>query len=429
GRPVRAREQTSAAVTPGTLDRIDEAPFIETFGELTGVRTYGGGAAPEGGDAIRGAIVTLDYDLRPWAPLLRKLSEGQEEKIAWDLRAALQSVSPERVNLSLNQVTDFRTEFVSLLLGGSTSLWTNVQLAEALSRLVTKRPVEATMLHTLRPREQFLGVPRSSSGSSGTNAGAAEEPEELRGTRGTALGISDEARDTVLRGMQRVISGTQGTARPMAARLAELQQRFPGHRIAIFSKTGSPTVVRPESKPAAAILEQLVRRGLLYYDGNRLVASGVAYAARGAKGRDAFVNALGRAARATGIPATPRTLARLVTYADRFARYRSQLVFVGPATVRLSENAASPFHVVAGQLVLNRAHSIFDRVEQSDSSAVYIFSIVKWRGAGDIPTPAELEADDARVVTVVLYLDIGPGSTVAVEAARQIVPDLVPLLE
>jgi hypothetical protein len=426
-RPVPPRQLTSAAITPGTLDRIDEAPFLETFGELTGVRTYGGGAAPGGGDAIgRSAFVTLNYDLRPWAPLLARLSDGTDEKTAWEIRAALHSVSPERVNLSLNQVTDFRTEFVSLLLGGSTSLWTNVQLAEALSRLVTKRQVEASMLHALRPRERrFLGVPRGSAGSSETG----DPAEELRGTRGTVQGLSDEARDTVLRGMQRVITGASGTAKPMASRLAELQQRFPEHRIAIFSKTGSPTVVRPESKPAGEILAQLVRRGVLYYDGSRLAVSGVPYAARGVAGRDAFVNALHRAARRTGVAATPRTLARLVAYADRFTRYRGQLVFSGPAAVRLSENAASPFHVVAGQLVLNRAHSVFDPAEQSDSSAVYIFSIVRWRGAGDIPTPGELEADDARVVTVVLYLDIGPGSAVAVEAARQIVPDLVPLLE
>lgn len=411
GKPVPAGEITTAVVTPGTLDRIDEAPFIETFGELTGVRTYGGGAAPAGGDAAgRSAMVTLNYDLRPWAPLLEKLSAGENDKIAWDLRAALQSVSPERVNLSLNQVTDFRSEFVSLLLGGSTSLWTNVQLTEALSRLVTSRQVEATMVHALRSRAAKTIVDPA--------------PRTFEN-----VAISEEARATVLRGMQRVITGASGTAKPMAMRLNELQQRFPEHRVAIFSKTGSPTVMRPESKPAGAIVAALVRGGHLYYDGTRLAVSNVPWAARGTAGRNAFVNALHRAARRTGTPASQRTLARIVAYTDRFMRYRAQLVFTGPAAVQLSENALSPFHVVAGQLVLNRVHSVFDRVEQADSSAVYIFTIVKWRGAGDIPTAEELQQEDARVVSVAVYLDIGPGSTVAVEAARQIVPDLLPLLD
>ncbi len=425
GEPVPPKENSSAVVTPGTLNRIDEAPFIETFGEITGVRTYGGGAAPgmprNASEAIgRNAMVTLNYDLRPWAPLIAKLAEGENEKTAWDVRAALQSVSPERVNLALNQVTDYRTEFVSLLLGGSTSLWTNVQLAEALSRLVTKRRVEASMLHAIRPRPQTTVEEK-----------AVRKFEELT--------ISDEARDTVLRGMQRVILGNSGTAQAMRGRVAELQQRFPAHHVAVFSKTGSPTVVRPESKPSGEIVAQLVKRGFLFYSGDRLHVStdrqkaSVPYAERGSAGRAAFVNALTRAARLAarqvGANAGPRTLNRIVAYTDRFSRYRRQLVFTAPSAVRLSESASSPFHVIAGQLVINRDHSIFDPAEQSDSSAVYIFSIVKWRGTGEVPTPQELEQEDSRVITVVLYLDIGPGSAVAVEAARQLVPDLVTLLE
>lgn len=424
GEPVRPNEETSAAVTPGSLDRIDEAPFVETLGEITGVRTYGGGAAPrvpsEGGDSIgRSAMVTMNYDLRPWSALVEKLTATEDDRVAWNVRAALQAVSPERVNLSLNQVTNFRTEFISLLLGGSTSQWTNVQLAEALSRLVTKRRVEATMLRAIRPRA----------------AGSAEAPANLPPTE---LAVSDEARDTVLRGMQRVILGAHGTARPMAARVRELEQRFPGHRVAVFSKTGSPTVIRPESKPAADILAFIVTRGHLFFDQGRLAVSPdrqrvVPYAARGAAGRAQFVDALTRAsrtaARRIGQPATPRTISRILGYTDRFARYRRDLVFASPSAVRLSETAASPFHVVSGQLVLNRDHSVFDASGHADSSAVYMFSIVKWQGAGDIPTPQELTADGARVITVVLYLDTGPGSEVAVEAARAIFPAIVRFLE
>jgi hypothetical protein len=424
GQPVPPTEDTTAAITPGSLDRIDEAPFIETVGEITGVRTYGGGAAPrlpsEGGDAVgRSAMITMNYDLRPWAALVEKLTAPENDRVAWRVRAALQSVSPERVNLSLNQVTNFRTEFVSLLLGGSTSQWTNVQLAEALSRLVTKRRVEATMLHAIRPRT-----------TTETAAALTLPPSELA--------VSDEARDTVLRGMRRTILGDHGTARPMAERVHELEARFPGYRVAVFSKTGSPTVIRPESRPAAEILASLVTHGSLFFDHEQLAASPdrkslVPYAARGTAGRAAFTNALTRAARIaarrTGQPATPRTIARILGYADRFTRYRRDLVFPSPAAVRLSETVASPFHVVAGQIVLNRDHPLFDATEHADSSAVYMLSLVKWRGTAGLPTPAELAQDDSRVITVVFYLDVGPGSAVAVEAARTILPRIVPLLQ
>jgi hypothetical protein len=135
------------------------------------------------------------------------------------------------------------------------------------------------------------------------------------------------------------------------------------------------------------------------------------------------------AAKRAGHPAGPRTIARIISFADRFNRYRSQLVFDSPAAVRLNENASSPIHVVAGQLVLNRDHPVFDPEQQADSSAVYMFSVVKWRGVTDVPTAEELAQPDSRVITTVLYLDIGPGSAVAVDAAREIVPRLIPLLE
>jgi cell division protein FtsI/penicillin-binding protein 2 len=423
GKPVPATEDTSAAITPGTLDRIDEAPFLEAFGDLTGVRTYAGVDAPNAPkDGLDGLTrTTLQYDLRPWSKLLAVLMEEQDATNAWKVRAALQSVSPERVNLSLNQVNQLRTELISLLLGGSTSRWTNVQLAEALSRLVTGRQIEASLVHAIRRRKE-----------------GAEERQVLVPPHLSQQTVSAEARTIVLRGMKRVILGAQGTARPMAARVTELEKQFPGYNVAIFSKTGSPTVQRPESKPAGEILSGLVRRGHLFFDGRQLVvstdrkAAPVPYAARGTAGRARFTSALTRAmriaARQSGSAVTPRTVSRIASYADRFTRYRSQLVFAAPANVRLTEAASSPIHVVAGSLVLNRDHSVFDPVQQADSSAAYVMSIVKWRGTGDVPTPEELDQPDSRVVTATFYLDIGPGSAVAVELARAVIPQLEPLL-
>lgn len=422
-KPVRPAEDTSAVVTSGSLTRVDEAPFAEALAEITGVRKYAGVEAPdvpvEEGGVGRSAMVTMHYDLRPWRALVERFTTGEKPETAWKVRAAFQAISPERVNVALNQITDLRTELVSFLLGGSTSQWTNVQLAEALSRLVTKRQVEATMLHALRERD-------------------AKEPVEPRPPVFGELDVTDEARNAVLQGMSRVILGTQGTARPLVPQVTQLQRSFPGYNVAVFSKTGSPTVTRSESRPVSEILGALVLRGRLFGNGGRIAVSPdgtrvVPYARPRTPGRAAYVDALSRAARLAGRrvgqPASQRTINRIVAYTDRVDRYHAQLTFASQTTVRLSENVSSPMHFVAGQLVLNRDHPIFDPTQQTDSSAVYMMTIAKWRGTPGVPTPEELAQPDSRVITAVFYFDVGPGSPVAVEAARLMMPRLVRLLE
>jgi cell division protein FtsI/penicillin-binding protein 2 len=426
-RPIQPPIDTPAVLTPGSLERIDEAPFVETYGEITGVRTYAGLAPPdvdaESPDRLGShALQTMQYDLRPWRALVERLAAGEKPATAWKVRAAFQAVSPERVNLRFNQVTDLRNELVSLLLGGSTSQWTNLQLAEAASRLVTKREVEASLLHALNPAGQQQPAPREK-------------------TVFGALAVSDAARESVLRGMRRTILGAQGTAVGFAPRVHELEKRYPGFNVAAFSKTGSPTVMRPETKPVAAALRGMIRGGrLLYRDGAICVANGrdvVPYAAPGSAARPRYVAAIQKAARdaasKAGQKTTPAATARIAGFTDRFMRYRQHLVFAGPAAVKLDAGLPMPFHVVSGELVINRDHPIFDPQLETDSSAVYVLTLVKWRGQGvapnTLPTPADLDSDDARVVTVVIYLDLGPGSTIAVETARQLAPMLYSLLD
>jgi cell division protein FtsI/penicillin-binding protein 2 len=415
GKAVPPREQTTAAIQPGTLNRIDEAPFIETFEEITGVRTYGGLAAPDVPSETntgvgRGAMVTMQYDLRPWRKLVETFTEGEEPEKAWKLRAAFQAVSPERVNLSLNQVTDYRTEFVSLLLGGASSLWTNVQLAEGLSRLVTKRQVEASMIHRLRER---------------TEADMQPQPQPFG-----ELSVSDEARNAVLRGMSRVIVPPHGTADGfgLGEWLEQLRAQHPGYNVALFSKTGSPTVVRREAQPLGEILIQLVNRGHLFSRGGRIWVSpdrqeDVPYAAPAAAGRNAYLAALERATRAAarraGQPYATRSLRRVTAYVDRFARYRS----------RIPKEVSLPFQMVNDVLVLDRDHPVFDPSSETDSAAAYMLALVKWKGPGDVPAPHELQQPDARVITAVFFFDIGPGSPIAVEGARAMLPRIAKLLE
>jgi cell division protein FtsI/penicillin-binding protein 2 len=427
-KPVPRGVTTTAVLTPGTLERMDEVPFIDTFTGITGARTYAGLAPPDVDEQSTErlgsrALQTMQYDLRPWRKLVERFAEGEKPAVAWKVRAAFQAVSPERVNLRLNQVTDLRNEFVSLLLGGSTSQWTNIQLVEAAARLVTKRQVEASIVHALTPRNG--------------EAAAAEKPPAF-----PELAVSDAAREAVLRGMRRTVLGAQGTAVAFAPRVRELQQRYPGFNVAVFSKTGSPTVVRPEVKPAAAALAEMVTRGRLFFrDGALAVSSdGRAVAPYARPGRTpqraaytaAVAQAARRAAATVGQQAGSATAARITAFTDRFMRYRDRLVFPSPGTVKLDSGLPMPFHVVAGELVLNRDHPIFDPKLDTDSSAVYLLTFVKWRGGGDpnaLPTPADLEQEDARVITVALYLDLGPGSTIAVETARELAPALYRLLD
>ncbi|HVE70305.1 MAG TPA: hypothetical protein VNI54_02975 [Thermoanaerobaculia bacterium] len=423
-RPVRPRDETTAVLHPGSLDRVNEAPFIDSFSEITGVRIYGGLAAPDVDEAAPGrtgrtALQTMHYDLRTWRPLIERLVAGQDAATGWKIRAAFQSVSPERVNLNVNQVTQLRDEFVSLLLGGSSSQWTNVQLAEALSRLMTKQQVEASLVRGVHTR-------------------GAGRPPVPPAPSFPELQVGDEARAAVLRGMRRTVLGTHGTATVLAPLVRGLERRYPGYAVALFSKTGSPTVVRPEVKPVGATMRELIVRGQLFFrDGSLFVSDGrdiVPYSAPRTRGRAAFLAALGRAARSSaarvGVEAGPRTVNRIAGFTDRFMRYRDRLIFTAPVSVRLSPTLPMPFHVIGGTLVVNRDHPIFDSELQTDSSAVYMFTIAKWRGdPATVPTAEELALEDSRVITVTMYFDVGPGSAVAVEAAREILPKVAHLLD
>jgi hypothetical protein len=206
----------------------------------------------------------------------------------------------------------------------------------------------------------------------------------------------------------------------------------------MFSKTGSPTVQRPESKPVGATLRALLNRGRLFYSNGNLCVSPdgkvvVCHAKPGTAKRAEFVRAVSLAARSVAPNAGMRTINRITGFIDRYDHYRGQLTFASPATVRLDPGLPMPFYVIANQLVMHRDHSIFDPSLESDSSAVYVFTLAKWRGNNmdpyPVPTPTELQAPDSRVLTVVLYLDIGPGSSVAVSTAGALLPKLVPLLD
>ncbi len=86
--------------------------------------------------------------------------------------------------------------------------------------------------------------------------------------------------------------------------------------------------MRPETKPVAAALRGMIRRGrLLYRDGAICVADGrilVPHAPPGSAGRARYVAAIQKAVRkgaaGAGSRATPATSARITGFTDRFMR-------------------------------------------------------------------------------------------------------------
>src|SRR4029079_1645027 len=158
GRQRAEKPESTGAKRCPSLDKFEEVPFRTPLERLTGVATYLGNdpqGLPPGitVGVLERAYRTGRYDLSLFAPLLDHLFTKTTEEQRWKIRTATQQMSPERVNLAFNQITHMREDFVNLLLGGGTSIWTNVQLTEALSRLVTGRAVESRIVRRFLPRQ------------------------------------------------------------------------------------------------------------------------------------------------------------------------------------------------------------------------------------------------------------------------------------
>jgi len=85
-------------------------------------------------------------------PMIEIWRDAQAKSLLPTDGSALTFISPEEPNLALNNVRSGR-DFVAVCLGGYTNLWSNVKSAEAFSRLVTGRRIQATMVHTESPAQ------------------------------------------------------------------------------------------------------------------------------------------------------------------------------------------------------------------------------------------------------------------------------------
>jgi hypothetical protein len=182
------------------------------------------------------------YDKAPWRPLLAALPDPRFLR-----QDNLNSVSPARVNLQLNNVRNFRTEYLTLILGASTSRWTNVKLAEAYARLVTGRRVAARLTETGPTPQMMLGC-------NGTR-----DPDGL---------FCPKSRDAILHAMALVAVGSGTAAGQAGTKLAPLiaEATRRGEVLGFYSKTGTPKIPDANNSPEALAVRQLGRDGVRKLD-------------------------------------------------------------------------------------------------------------------------------------------------------------------
>ncbi|MBL6937599.1 MAG: hypothetical protein ISS15_14865 [Alphaproteobacteria bacterium] len=192
------------------------------------------------------------YDKSLWRPMLATLPDDRFLR-----QDNFNSVSPARVNLQMNNVRNFRTEYLTLILGASTSRWNNVKLAEAYARLVTGRRVEARL----------------------TEAGPDPLPMTGCNTTRDADGLfCNTEREPLLHALALVAlpPGTAGgqVGPKLAPLIAEATRR--GEVIGFYSKTGTPKIPDANNTPEAMAVRQLGRDGVIRLDpkGHMIVALG-----------------------------------------------------------------------------------------------------------------------------------------------------------
>lgn len=92
-----------------------------------------------------GELFEIQYSGPDADPIASVWQQAQQAHLLSTGGSAINSISPEMPNLKLNNIRDAR-DFVMICLGGKTNLWSNVKSAEAFSRLLTGRRVNATMM-------------------------------------------------------------------------------------------------------------------------------------------------------------------------------------------------------------------------------------------------------------------------------------------
>jgi hypothetical protein len=211
-----------------TLAFMDQNKVFSQMENITGVRLHDALApeqalapSPAKGDRGFGSMYrTASFHALPWIDVIAPFDERSRTQEGHRvIRAQFAAVSPEAVNLAINTVNTLRGRWVNMLLGGDSSVWNNIQLGEAVSRIVTGRDVRA----------RFVGSFGSATAERGTR------PPFIQG-------FDERARRPVLVGMRKVVTAADGTAARMRGLPSRLAARFPGYHAYVFAKTGTPAV-------------------------------------------------------------------------------------------------------------------------------------------------------------------------------------------
>jgi hypothetical protein len=246
-----------AGQTPGTavchpISTLEHLAFARDLTRLFGVPISRKTLTAEAGKPWHlgpGAGDDL-IDTSLWLPLLDYLYGHDDIPVSHPFFSA----APDRENLAFNLVKDYRGQYLSLILGGGSSTWTNPQLCRIFSSLVTGNRPATALVRRIRPWNEGVAI---------------EPPANL-----DRLHMDQEARRRLLAAMTRV-AGPKGTAKRLNPLLLRLDQQLgaKGKVLGFFSKTGSPadlsSVVPATTRAVDALIAQRILRlaadGLIHY--------------------------------------------------------------------------------------------------------------------------------------------------------------------
>ena len=174
-----------------------------------------------------------------WQPVLDQVP-GIEEHL--DTLWAFGPVTPPEVNLAADLVQSFRQDLYTLLLGLGNSQWSNLQLAQALGRLLLADPnLRAHLVERVTvPQKASDDEVREEVLWSLDDAQLAEGEDAAGAPRWP---LEETHRQLILRGMAATVEQPHGTAGDLRAVLEAINESAPqGVAYRLFAKTGTPTV-------------------------------------------------------------------------------------------------------------------------------------------------------------------------------------------
>ncbi len=332
--------------------------WVATFHDLFDANTAGPGAPRGEPKPVRcsngaGRYGSDQREASVWRLLLDSRS--------WLNPCGFTETPPAREALGLERPRNFRTDFLTVILGNGEGRWTTVKLAEAYSRLVTGRQIRASFVHGQPPDRAALPLAPSF----------------------TAQPVITHAMTLVTQG-----SGTAaGTHMPKALDGIEQALAKQGLVLGVFSKTGTPALPFAEFTPADKAIDLLIHDDRLRLGPEQKVAvfaDGRLYPLTSDARRDAVL-----------------ALARDLQAAEALRRFH---VSADAVVARLIEDNADvakggkPF-VAAGDLLIRVATKAeqLDEAKQKSKGKVFATVLAAYRPGPDLRLDGRRAADGSTL--------------------------------